>query len=32
MHDKEGKETTAESLQETIDYLKSQGYEFKTLK
>lgn len=32
MHDKAGKENTAKSLQEAIDYLRSLGYEFKTLK
>ena len=32
MHDKVGKENTAKTLQEAIDYLKSLGYEFKTLK
>lgn len=32
MHDKAGKENTEKSLQQTIDYLKSLGYEFKTLK
>ncbi len=32
MHDTYGKETTAQSLQEIIDYLKTLGYEFKTLK
>ena len=32
MHDKEGKEATAEALQEIIDYLKAEGYEFRTLK
>ena len=32
MHDKVGKENTEKTLQEAIDYLKSLGYEFKTLK
>ncbi|SQB04895.1 polysaccharide deacetylase [Clostridium fallax] len=32
MHDTYGKETTAEALQDVINYLKSLGYEFKTLK
>ncbi len=32
MHDTYGKETTAESLPKVIEYLKSQGYEFETLK
>lgn len=32
MHDTNAKETTAQSLQETINYLKSLGYEFRTLK
>lgn len=31
MHDAIGKETTAEALPKIIQYLKSQGYEFKTL-
>lgn len=31
MHDKSGKETTAESLDDNIKYLKSLGYEFRTL-
>ena len=32
MHDTDAKVTTAESLQQSIDYLKSLGYEFRTLK
>lgn len=32
MHDTDAKPTTAESLQQSIDYLKSLGYEFRTLK
>ena len=32
MHDTDAKHTTAESLQQSIDYLKSLGYEFRTLK
>lgn len=32
MHDTNAKKTTAQSLQEIIDYLKSLGYEFRTLK
>lgn len=32
MHDTNAKKTTAESLQEIIEYLKSLGYEFRTLK
>ena len=32
MHDTNAKKTTAQSLQEVIDYLKSLGYEFRTLK
>lgn len=32
MHDTNAKETTAQSLQQIIDYLKSLGYEFRTLK
>lgn len=32
MHDTNAKEATAQSLQETINYLKSLGYEFRTLK
>ena len=32
MHDTDAKPTTAESLQQIIDYLKSLGYEFRTLK
>lgn len=32
MHDKSGKEETAKSLPRIIDYLKEQGYEFKTVK
>lgn len=32
MHDTYGKEETAKSLPQVIEYLKSQGYEFKTLK
>lgn len=32
MHDTDAKETTAEYLQSAIDYLKSQGFVFKTLK
>ena len=30
--DTDAKPTTAESLQQSIDYLKSLGYEFRTLK
>ena len=32
MHDTNAKKTTAQSLQQIIDYLKSLGYEFRTLK
>ena len=32
MHDTNAKKTTSQSLQEIIDYLKSLGYEFRTLK
>lgn len=32
MHDTNAKKTTAKSLQETIDYLKDLGYDFRTLK
>ncbi|MTK13270.1 MAG: polysaccharide deacetylase [Clostridiaceae bacterium] len=32
MHDTYGKEETAKALPQIIEYLKSQGYEFKTLK
>lgn len=32
MHDTNAKKTTAQSLQKIIDYLKSLGYEFRTLK
>ena len=32
MHDSATKQTTADSLGEIIDYLKSEGFEFKTLK
>ena len=32
MHDKKGKEETAKALPAIIDYLKEQGYEFKTIK
>ena len=32
MHDTNAKKATAQSLQEIIDYLKSLGYEFRTLK
>ena len=32
MHDTNAKETTAQALQQIIDYLKSLGYEFRTLK
>lgn len=32
MHDTYGKDKTAQTLGEIIDYLKSQGYEFKTIK
>lgn len=32
MHDTNAKQTTAQSLQEIIDYLKSLGYEFRTFK
>lgn len=32
MHDTDAKESTAQYLGKAIDYLKSQGYEFKTLK
>lgn len=32
MHDTDAKETTAQALQGTIDYLRSLGYEFRTLK
>lgn len=32
MHDKAGKESTAEALPEVIKFLKDKGYEFKTLK
>lgn len=31
MHDSQGKENTVETLQEVIDYLKSQGFEFGVL-
>lgn len=31
MHDKNGKETTVDSLQSIIDYYKNEGYSFKTL-
>jgi peptidoglycan/xylan/chitin deacetylase (PgdA/CDA1 family) len=30
MHDAQAKSVTAESLSQIIDYLKEQGYEFKT--
>lgn len=32
MHDKEGKEETAKALPQIIDYLKEQGFEFRTIK
>ncbi|WP_297630103.1 polysaccharide deacetylase family protein [uncultured Clostridium sp.] len=32
MHDTNGKETTAESLRETINFLKKKGFEFRTIK
>lgn len=32
MHDTYGKETTAEALPQVIQYLKSEGYEFRTIK
>jgi peptidoglycan/xylan/chitin deacetylase (PgdA/CDA1 family) len=32
MHDTYGKEETAKALPGVIDYLKSQGYEFRTFK
>ena len=32
MHDTNAKKTTAQSLQQIIDYLRSLGYEFRTLK
>ena len=32
MHDTYGKEETAKALPQIIEYLKSEGYEFKTLK
>lgn len=32
MHDTDAKQTTADSLQQVIDYLTSLGYEFRTLK
>ena len=32
MHDSTGKENTIKILPEVIDYFKSEGYEFKTIK
>lgn len=32
MHDKEGKEETAKALPQVIDYLREQGFEFRTIK